>query len=121
MTLDYKILSKSAFLEIVFNLSTMIRGFSFLLVTLCLSETDSRIFQLGVLTPHSGSRAFGFEVEATIAMAVEKVSFYIATYVINIYVENYIFHYVLMQLHNQQKGIKNIDISNSNSTILFPV
>jgi hypothetical protein len=68
---------KVFFLKIVFNLITMIRGFSVLLLTVCLSETDSRIFQLGVLTPHSGSRAFGFEVEATIAMAVEKVSSYI--------------------------------------------
>jgi hypothetical protein len=68
---------KVFFLKIVLNLSIMIPGFSIILVTLCLSETDSRIFQLGVLTPHSGSRAFGFEVEATIAMAVEKVSSYI--------------------------------------------
>lgn len=58
----------------VFCMTRIMHVFSLLFIILCTWEVESGTFQLGVLTPHTGSRAFGYEVEVTIAMAVEKVS-----------------------------------------------
>lgn len=63
-------------MEVVFCISTLMHVFS--VVTFNISQRENRTVILGVLVPHSGSRAFGYETEATMEMAVEKVSFYSA-------------------------------------------
>jgi hypothetical protein len=42
---------------------------------------DCRKYNLGLLVPHSGPRAFGLAVEVTVGMAVEKVKNINMTYI----------------------------------------
>jgi hypothetical protein len=42
---------------------------------ICILITDGKKVSLGLLIPHSGPRAFGYAVEMTMGMAIEKVGY----------------------------------------------